>query len=130
MSTTHCASVVQNKDMKFIVLLILKSYIESLWTFLKIWNIVSKPAQILVSAWMTIHLCSNELLGVSKMYKNISLKNTWKIGFNIEKKKIGNVIKILHWSQENNVHVLKWVCSQWKSIAYLNLHLQMLFEVG
>lgn len=35
------------------------------------------PAQILVSVWITIHLCSNELDDVSRIFKKISLKNTY-----------------------------------------------------
>ena len=35
------------------------------------------PAHILVNAWMTIHLCSKLLVGDSRMYKKISLKNTY-----------------------------------------------------
>lgn len=34
------------------------------------------PAQIRVSVWMTIHLCSKELEDVSRMVRKISLKNT------------------------------------------------------
>lgn len=34
------------------------------------------PAQMRVRVWMTIHLCSKELVEVSRMVKNISLKNT------------------------------------------------------
>ena len=34
------------------------------------------PAQILVRVWMTIHLCSKELVDVSKMFRKISLKKT------------------------------------------------------
>lgn len=30
-----------------------------------------------VSVWMTIHLCSKELVDVSRMVRNISRKNTW-----------------------------------------------------
>lgn len=36
-------------------------------------------AQIRVRAWITIHLCSNEELVVSKIFKNISLKKTCNI---------------------------------------------------
>ena len=35
------------------------------------------PAQILVRVWMTIHLCSKELVDVSKMFRKISLKKTY-----------------------------------------------------
>lgn len=34
------------------------------------------PAQIRVSVWMTIHLCSKELVDVSRMFRKISRKNT------------------------------------------------------
>lgn len=34
------------------------------------------PAQMRVSVWITIHLCSKELLDVSRMVRKISLKNT------------------------------------------------------
>lgn len=35
------------------------------------------PAQMRVRVWITIHLCSKELVDVSKMVKKISRKNTW-----------------------------------------------------
>lgn len=34
------------------------------------------PAQMRVSVWITIHLCSKELVDVSRMVRKISRKNT------------------------------------------------------
>lgn len=71
-----------------------------------------------VRAWITIHLCSKLLLGVSRMYRKISLKNTWKWGTETSLVSRHPVIQ-----KFVNFHKKAWA-------FYLNLHFQVLFEVG
>ena len=47
------------------------------WTY-HYQNIYLVPEHILVNACITIHLCWNELVEVSKMFRKISLKNTYQ----------------------------------------------------
>ena len=71
------------------------------------------PPHTLVSEFSTIHLCLNELVGVSRMFKNISLKNTYEM----KKKKAQK--------EGKSKQFLKKII---KNGSYLYLHLQMSFE--
>ena len=75
-------------------------------------------AQMRVSACITIHLCSNELLGVSRMYRKISLKNTCEKKHSLQSlggtpaEKTWFTISVNNTCTENTVHNL-WEENLW-----------------
>lgn len=99
-----------------------------------------------VNVWITIHLCSKELVDVSRMVRKISLKNTWG---KVDETRLKSGDEVSVWLFiSNKLHQHKCHNKSFKNkkqaqflrysrpddtvtcVLYLNLHLQVDLEVG